>query len=218
MPAQWRSLFTGHAAALASHRGWDPGSLQLAERLARELDAPLVAGTVTRLLVDLNRSPTNPARFSEFTRGLPETDKAAIVTEHWQPHWRAYRAHIDRLPGRVMHIASHSFTPVLHGRARNAEIGLLYDPSRPAEKTFCRDLQAALRKRFPDWRIRLNYPYRGTSNGIGQYHRRHYSDDRLVSLELEVRQDLVGATAWRPRQRAIVAACGDVIASWLSES
>lgn len=210
MPRPWRSLFAGHKATLASHRGWDPGSLELAERLAQALDAPLLAGTVTRLLADLNRSPTNPARFSEFTCDLPPADKAAIVAEHWQPHWSAYREHLDRLPGRVMHIASHSFTPVLHGHARNAEIGLLYDPRRPAEKAFCHDLRAALRKRFPDWRIRLNYPYRGTSDGIGRFHRRLFGDDRLVTMELEVRQDLVAADEWRRWRKGIVAACVDV--------
>ena len=111
-----------------------------------------------------------------------------------------------------MHIASHSFAPVLHGQARNAGIGLLYDPSRPSEKSFCHQLRTALRKRLPDWHIRLNYPYRGTNDGIGTYHRRLYGDDRLVTVELEVRQDLVTATAWPTWKRAIARACAEVTA------
>ena len=37
---------------------------------------------------------------------------------------------------QVLHVAVHSFTPVLHGERRNADVGLLYDPARPRERAF----------------------------------------------------------------------------------
>ena len=68
VPAEYRTLFRSRTKLLASHRGWDPGTLDLARRLAAAFGAPLVAATTTRLLVDLNRSPHNPRAFSEITR------------------------------------------------------------------------------------------------------------------------------------------------------
>ena len=37
---------------------------------------------------------------------------------------------------RVVHIASHSFTPELNGHVRTADVGMLYDPGRPGEVEF----------------------------------------------------------------------------------
>ena len=51
VPKRYRRLFAGWESVLASHRGYDPGALTLARELARAFDAPLVASTVTRLLV-----------------------------------------------------------------------------------------------------------------------------------------------------------------------
>ncbi|MBV1896910.1 MAG: N-formylglutamate amidohydrolase, partial [Rhodobacteraceae bacterium] len=40
-----------------SHVAWDPGALDVALGLSAALDAPLLAGTVSRLLYDCNRPP-----------------------------------------------------------------------------------------------------------------------------------------------------------------
>jgi predicted N-formylglutamate amidohydrolase len=55
VPRRWRGLFEGAEEVLASHRGWDPGAFDLARRLARLLDVPLIAHHITRLLMDVNR-------------------------------------------------------------------------------------------------------------------------------------------------------------------
>jgi len=39
----------------------------------------------------------------------------------------------------------------------------------------------------------MNQPYRGVSNGLGQHHRQHYPDDRLISFEFEISQRLLGS-------------------------
>lgn len=197
VPARWRALFDDDPAILAGHRGWDPGSAELARALADGLDAPLLEGRVTRLLIDLNRSANHPRRFSEFSRSLPGADRKILVEDFWQPHWKRYREALESLPGRIIHIACHSFTPVLAGRARSTDIGLLYDPSRPAEAGFCREFGRHLRRAFPDLRVHMNRPYRGVSNGLGQQHRAFYHDTRLITFELELNQRLVGSKRWR---------------------
>src|SRR6185369_15267283 len=147
IPAPYQRLFRGQRALLDSHRGYDPGALVMAKALASTLRAPLVSATVSRLLVDLNRSIGHPQLFSAATRSAPAPLRAAIVDRHYRP----YRAQVERLVGRsvsrgrrVIHISSHSFTPELDGRRRNADVGLLYDPGRHAESVLCARWQASL--------------------------------------------------------------------------
>ena len=86
VPARWRDRFKGSEALLRSHRGWDPGALPLARSLARRLGAPLIASTVTRLLVEPNRSLGHPRLFSDLTRPLPSSERALLVERYWRPH------------------------------------------------------------------------------------------------------------------------------------
>lgn len=211
VPERWRGLFAGHEAELASHRGWDAGTPELGRELADRLDAPLLLGRATRLLIDLNRSVGHPRRYSEWTRKLPRAERARIEREWWLPHWRAYRDYLEYLPGRVVHIACHSFTPVFEGKQRRLDVGLLYDPSRRSEKRFCAALRRAIEQRRPDLRVRMNAPYRGTANGLGQQHRRAFPDDRLITVELEVGQHLVTRPDWQDTQASLVSAVAEAL-------
>lgn len=206
VPSRWSSLFAGQRDLLESHRGWDPGSLDLARDLADALDAPLLVGRVTRLLVDLNRSAGHPRRLSNLTRTLPQADRQLLIDDWWAPYWQSFRETIEAQPGQVIHIACHSFTPVLDGQVRTTDIGLLYDPARPGERDFCRQLGAALRHRLPKLTVHMNRPYRGVSDGLGQYHRKIYDDRRLITFELEVNQRLVDGPDW-DRVRAGIVGC-----------
>jgi len=58
-------------AVLESHRSWDLGALDMAESLAVRLRAPLVRSSHSRLLVDLNRSASNPDSVPTVSFGLP---------------------------------------------------------------------------------------------------------------------------------------------------
>ncbi len=190
VPARYAPLFAGHAHLLPTHRGWDPGALILAREMAARLDAPLYFETTTRLLVDLNRSVGNPGLHSEATRDLPIDERRAILDRHYRPH----RAKVDAAivaaarRGRVVHIASHSFTPVLGGVVRSADVGILYDPKRSGESALAAAWIAALRQTDPTLRLRRNYPYLGASDGIMSPLRRKLAADRYVGVELELNQ------------------------------
>ena len=88
VPAKYRGLFRSRAAqsALRSHRGSDHGALWLAKTLQRSLRAPLLASTVTRLLVDLNRSLGHPQLFSEFSRPLDPAARVSLLESLYYPH------------------------------------------------------------------------------------------------------------------------------------
>jgi len=131
----------------------------------------------------------------------------------WRPHWRAYRDFLEHASGQVVHLACHSFTPVMAGRQRRVDVGLLYDPSRLPEKRFCRRLRDEIEARRPDLRVRMNTPYRGTANGLGQQHRSLFGADRLITVELEVNQRLVGRPDWAQTVEALVAAVAAALAT-----
>ncbi len=198
IPRAFAALFRGQTALLSSHRGWDPGALFLARSMARTLGAPLFFSTTSRLLVDLNRSPNHPRVFSPITRPLPAAARREIMARWYHPYRRRVEEAI-RMNGqsgqRVVHLSVHSFTPILDGRPRQVEVGLLYDPSRGLEREFSRTMARALREsvlgRIDPLRIRFNQPYRGISDGFTTHLRRQFSPDAYVGIELEVNQRLV---------------------------
>lgn len=205
VPAEWQDRFHDRNDLLASHRGWDPGAEDLARFLAAALGAPLVRTDVTRLLVDTNRSPGHPRLFGPDARTLSEDVRRSIVARYHTPHRRRVEEEVEvRLrTGRwVLHLGVHTFTPVLDGRVREVDVGLLYDPSRERERRFCRAWGAALRRRLPDRRIRMNQPYRGTSDGLTTWLRSMFDGApggegeqgqaaRYLGVELEVSQGML---------------------------
>ncbi|MGH7162714.1 MAG: N-formylglutamate amidohydrolase, partial [Planctomycetota bacterium] len=181
VPPRFLRLFRGRRALLASHRGWDRGALNLARGVARALHAPLFASTTTRLLVDLNRSPGHPRLHAPF---VPRRERDAIVRRHYRPYRGAVESAIAARR-RVLHLSVHTFTPVLRGRARDVDIGLLFDPSRAPERRLCARWRGLLRAARPDLRVRRNSPYRGVSDGFTTRLRRRFPARRYLGVELE---------------------------------
>lgn len=200
VPATYRALFVDAGDVLASHRGWDPGALPLARTLARRWGATLHAATLSRLVVDLNRSPHHARVFSEWTRRLPRADRDALLRRHHEPHRRAVDAAVARALAaerRVLHIGVHTFTPVFDGRVRRADLALLYDPARGPERALCAGWVAAIAERLPELAVRRNQPYRGASDGLTKRLRGRHGPSYL-GVELEVNQRLLGSSGRFP--------------------
>lgn len=196
IPAPFGPLFAEHRALLNSHRGWDTGALVMAEALAAATRAPLVASTTSRLLVDLNRSIGHPQLFSPMTRAASREVKAQIVAQHYRPHRDAVEDYVRQSISsghRVIHIASHSFTPELDGVVRQADVGLLYDPRRRAEARLSTRWQASLAALHPELRVRRNYPYAGKADGLTSHLRKRFGENEYVGIELEINQRIVAA-------------------------
>lgn len=209
VPRRYAGLFRGRSALLRSHRGWDPGALVLAGVLSRRLRAPLLAASVTRLVVDLNRSPDHPAVFSAITRGLPGVERNRIMARHYHPYRNRVAhavANAHNTGNAVVHVGVHSFTPVLRGKRRRTDIGLLYDPSRVHERALAERWRDALGVAAPGLRVRMNDPYRGTSDGLTTTLRRACPRVAYAGLELEVNQRLVRGPAVRELFGAIARA------------
>ena len=169
----------------------------------------LVTATVSRMLVDLNRSIGHPRLHSEATRNTPTEVRQWIVKHYYQP----YRAQAERLVrqaitdhGLAIHVSSHSFTPELDGKVRNADIGLLYDPARPGEANLSERWKSALKTCAPDLTIRRNYPYAGKGDGLTAWFRRRLPPGAYVGIELEVNQKHVfrAGRHWSALRKVIV--------------
>jgi hypothetical protein len=104
------------------------------------------------------------------------------VEDYYQP----YRQQAEHLVtqaiarhGRVVHLSCHSFTPELDGKARTADIGLLYDPARPGEVALAACWKAAIEARAPELTVRRNYPYAGKNDGLTTSLRKRLSPELL---------------------------------------
>jgi predicted N-formylglutamate amidohydrolase len=190
IPATYATLFEKHQELLASHQGYDIGAKELFLEL-KDLAQTSFCADTSRLLVEMNRSLHHKKLFSDITKELPESEKQKILQEHYFP----YREKVEDMVQdfimagrRVLHIAVHTFTPVLNGQERQGDIGLLYDPKRCGEQTFCRAWKKKLQQLDPDLLVRYNYPYLGISDGFPTYLRRKFTDQQYIGIELEVNQ------------------------------
>ena len=218
IPTAYRHLFADSGALLRSHRGVDIGALRLARDMARTLSAPLHACTVSRLLIELNRSPHHRHLYSAQTRDAPPQLRRELLDRYYLPYRNAVQARIaDALEhgARVVHVSCHSFTPELHGEVRNADVGLLYDPSRAGERCLCRHWRDACKRTAPELKVRMNYPYAGIADGFITYLRRQFPAERYVGIELELNQRhaLDSAGHWLAVRSAVVEALKQALAA-----
>ncbi len=214
VPSRYHDFFRGHEQLLRTHRAYDFGALRTAREFAAALDAPLVVSTISRLLIDLNRSPSHPKLYSEVTRAAPDDIRAEIFKRYYLPYRMKVETQVAQAVAagkRVVHVSCHSFTPELAGKVRTADLGLLYDPARPAEAGLCQRWKTALKIYAAALKTRLNYPYLGTADGFTVYLRRRFPADSYLGIELEINQKHVRGNLehWRGVRSAVIEAFHD---------
>ena len=187
-----------------THRAYDIGACSVFRKLVKFAKPEFFCeGKFSRLFVDLNRTITNKSAFCEYYETLEASDKAAAVKAKAQAtaYWQEYRAAIEKFvesaikpntraaksKPSVVHLGIHSFTPVLNGKVRNADIGILYDPSRPLECAYANVIKAEIKRLYPTMKVRFNYPYKGSSDGLTTTLRKKFGP-RYVGIEIEINQ------------------------------
>lgn len=204
VPEPLRPLFAGHEEVLQTHRAIDLGAYALFRQLVPLADWQAHC-TLSRLVVEMNRSVGNPALFSQFTAHLPDTAKAELIEKH-DTYWAGFSTYIERELAKgnhVVHVGVHSFTPVLDGRERNLDIGLLFDPARANETAFCSAWKSELERLDPALRVAMNEPYRGTDDGLTTALRTRYTQG-YAGIELEVNQRFASGSGMDPGMVAVV--------------
>jgi predicted N-formylglutamate amidohydrolase len=195
---------------LETHRGWDPGALDLARDVARASGAPLFYSTVSRLLVELNR-PLGHRQILFLS--LPDQTREALLRRYYLPYWDAVEAEVAKglaRGRRVLHLSVHSFTPRFRGVKREVDVGLLFDPRRAPEARLCRQWEESLRDRAPRLRVRRNDPYRGTGPSLVQSLREMLPPQRYVGIQIEVNQKFPRGDARRWEALRTILVCSFV--------
>jgi predicted N-formylglutamate amidohydrolase len=214
VPREYASLFAGAADVLETHRGFDIGAAAVARACGRRLGVTPFVGNVTRLVVDLNRSPGNRNVFSPYTRSLTAQQRAAAMAQHYWPYRRAVEDAVARAVAAgetVLHVSTHSFTPALRGDVRKCDVGFLYDPRRRDEVRFVEAWHEALAAAQPQLVLRRNYPYSGVSDALVTHLRRRYGRRGYVGMELEVNQKHVSSARWRALVAALAASLAKTV-------
>jgi predicted N-formylglutamate amidohydrolase len=192
IPFRWRKYLSAEdEKLLPTHRGWDIGALLVAQVLEKSLQCPLFFSTKSRLLIDLNRSLHHPKCLGPSYRGLEENLRQEIYATAYHPYREGVEAHLRLLKQRghkIFHLSVHSFTPVLDREERNADLAMLYDPSRTLEKKMAQSLIEVFRVLRPDFVYRKNYPYRGISDGFTKTLRHIFPERSYMGLEVEINQ------------------------------
>jgi len=191
IPNKYQHLFNKVKKVLNSHRGYDFGAYKLFNKLSPQSDFSKYT-QISRLLIDCNRSLGNKNLYSENTKFLPKELKDEIYQNYYFP----YRTKVENFINtniekeKIIHLSVHTFIPVLNGKIRNADVGILYDPKSIKEKFLAKKIKCAIRSFSPNLKIRYNYPYLGISDGFTTYLRNKYSYIKYKGIELEVNQKL----------------------------
>ena len=203
IPAAWGDLGLD-AAGRQSHAAWDLGAGPLARRLAEALDAPLVAGGISRLVYDCNRPPEDPSAMPAQSEtiavpgntGLSAADRKARVRAVYAPFTEALASLVARrqaLGTPFALVTVHSFSPTWFGTPRTVEIGILHD-----EDTRLADAMLAEAPALPHRDIRRNAPY-GPGDGVTHTLCAHGLANGLPNVMLELRNDLLATGAAQDR-------------------
>ena len=181
-----------------SHVAWDPGAFGVALGLSNALDAPLIAGTVSRLLYDCNRPPEAasaiPVRSEVFdipgNVGLTNGQKQQRADAIYHPFCQAITDLLAARKARgqdTVIVTLHSFTPLYFGKPRAVEIGILHDSD-----TRLADAMMAAATNLPGRQVERNAPY-GPQDGVTHSLKLHGFANGLANVMLEIRNDLLGS-------------------------
>jgi len=199
---------------LVRHIAWDIGIAGVAERLAKMLDAHLIAQRYSRLVIDCNRPPdvassipvTSEATAIPRNEGISEREREARRREIFEP----YHHRIDAAISRRRHdkqptvlVSLHSFTPVYAGIARPWHIGTLHHRDTVLPQLLLKHLRSE-----GDLVVGDNEPY--AVSDLTDYTIPVHGEARgLVNTGIEIRQDLIedqsGQQQWAERLARILA-------------
>ncbi len=191
VPPEYTSLFKGEEEVLYTHKGIDFGALRLAQLLKKATAFPLYYTTISRLLVEANRSLDNDELFSDYSNELSDEEKEDVLTKYYYPHRNQVEEAIEKAihtGNKVLHLAVHTFTPAMDGEVREADLGILYDPERSVEHTFATRFREALLGQNAARTVLFNSPYPGVDDSLPTYLRKKFSQHHYGGLELEVNQ------------------------------
>jgi predicted N-formylglutamate amidohydrolase len=122
---------------------------------------------------------------------LDDQEKQKLINAFYLPYRSQVENEIRVSQKPVLHLSIHSFTPIWNGVERDVDIGLLFDPGRKLESTFCQHYEQVLNEVPPQYRIQFNKPYLGIDDGFTTYLRTKFQDNDYAGIEIEINQKFV---------------------------
>jgi len=188
------------AESLDRHIAWDIGSADLARGLADLLDAPLILGGYSRLLIDLNRQPDDATAIPHISDGtvipgnaiVDEQQKSLRIASFFQPYHEAISSRLDQFQAAGItpaFLSIHTCTPMLNGMERPWHIGVMWDKDPRIAVPMLQQLNLMEGLCIGD-----NQPYSGRHPH--DFTIDFHAEGRGIPYAgIEVRQDLVSDTA-----------------------
>jgi predicted N-formylglutamate amidohydrolase len=197
-PAEYGSLGLG-SEVFSQHVAYDIGARTMTLELAERLDASAVLANFSRLLIDPNRSPSQPGFVPAVSDGIEipanqDLDAAEIghrQRTYYEPFHDALSLQSQKIRARgqvPLAVGIHSFTPIMQGAGRPWEIGMLWNRDPRLAKQLINWL-----RRDPALTVGDNEPYSGKV--LGHTMDFHGGRHGYANVVIEVRQDLVATEA-----------------------
>ena len=191
------------------HVAWDIGAAELTRALAMRLGCPALLSGVSRLVIDCNRQPGDPASIPAETCGVMDPGNRTVDdgeadrrAERW--FW-PYHHEITTLLGHLWRhgpapalVSVHSFTPSLHGQARPWHVGVLWNRDGRMARPLLKHLGGRDGLVVGD-----NRPYSGRE--INYTQDTHAGAAGLPHFSVELRQDLIADAAGIERWAGLLA-------------
>jgi len=177
------------------HIAYDIGAQEITRLLSVRLDAPAILGTVSRLVVDLNRAPGDPGSIPEISDSTPvpgnQNLTGAELDRRIEDWFRPYHAAVTDQLARMWRrgdppaiFSVHSFTPTMGGQDRIWDIGVLWNRDPRMARILIEHLNA-----WGGFTVGDNEPYSGKD--IAYTLDRHAGAAGLPNVAVEIRQDHV---------------------------
>ena len=193
------------AANLQRHIAWDIGAAEVAALLAKRFNVPAIFSGVSRLVIDCNRDPADPASIPVEVDRTPIPGNVDLtvwkrterIARWFIPYHDAVEAMLANALAAVRDpvlLSVHSMTPERNGEFRPWPVAL----SSHEDKRLSNPMLAALRKRV-GLPVGDNQPY-GLDPAEDYSVPVHAMRRALRHLQVEFRQDLIaneaGAAQW----------------------
>ncbi len=199
------------AARLSEHIAWDPGAIEVAQRMSERLDAPVAAAGLSRLVIDMNRPEGAAGSIVTVSDGvvvpgnqqLSDRDRRQRFEDHHIPYHQGIGDLLDRRAALTTAvIALHSYTPVHSGKARPWDIGILHNGDTALAGPLLDALSA-----MPGLVVGENEPY-SPADDVYYTLQRHAVSRGLAHVMIEIRNDRIatpqGQQDWGNRLADII--------------
>ncbi|MYG42856.1 MAG: N-formylglutamate amidohydrolase [Rhodobacteraceae bacterium] len=190
-----------------SHAVYDIGAKEVAIKISRILNCPLIISNVSRIVIDCNRDPYSPAaipaksevHFIPGNKFITREEHHRRVEAYFNPFHGLVEEYLNNNPWIKSFIAIHSFTPVFYGVDRHVDLGVLFEGENKLAEYL---LQMLIE--IDAFRVVPNEPYKPDPKVVHTV-KRHAAARNLPHLMVEIRNSLIRTETNQQRMGRLLA-------------